>query len=46
MTDGKNTLHQLLEQGQSPWIDNITRDMPAGWKAEATGRRGNRWPNQ
>ncbi|HCF99286.1 MAG TPA: transaldolase [Chloroflexi bacterium] len=27
MTDGKNTLHQLLEQGQSPWIDNITRDM-------------------
>ena len=21
------TLHQLLEQGQSPWIDNITRDM-------------------
>jgi transaldolase len=22
-----NTLHQLLDQGQSPWIDNITRDM-------------------
>lgn len=27
MTDNKTTLHQLLEQGQSPWIDNITRDM-------------------
>ena len=27
MTDGNTTLHQLLEQGQSPWIDNITRDM-------------------
>ncbi|MGI8824223.1 MAG: transaldolase [Chloroflexota bacterium] len=27
MTTNENTLHQLLDQGQSPWIDNITRDM-------------------
>jgi transaldolase len=27
MTSQPNALHQLLDQGQSPWIDNITRDM-------------------
>ncbi|MGI8967771.1 MAG: transaldolase [Chloroflexota bacterium] len=27
MSSSENTLHQLLDQGQSPWIDNITRDM-------------------
>jgi transaldolase len=27
VADTKNALHQMLEQGTSPWIDNITRDM-------------------
>lgn len=27
MATQKNNLQQLLDQGQSPWIDNITRDM-------------------
>src|SRR5579872_130357 len=27
MGEDGNTLHQLLALGQSPWIDNITRDM-------------------
>ncbi|MGH2442985.1 MAG: transaldolase [Chloroflexota bacterium] len=30
MTENQNALKQLLGQGQSPWIDNITRDMLAG----------------
>ncbi len=30
MAAEKNTLHQLLAQGQSPWIDNITRAMLTG----------------
>jgi transaldolase len=27
MSDQQNALHQMLDQGTSPWIDNITRDM-------------------
>src|SRR5690242_17251840 len=30
MTEARATLKQMLDQGQSPWIDNITRDMLAG----------------
>jgi transaldolase len=30
MTSQKNTLQQLLDQGQSPWIDYITRDLLTG----------------
>ncbi len=28
----KTTLQQMLDEGQSPWIDNITRDMLTGGK--------------
>ncbi len=27
MASTKNTLQQLLDQGQSPWLDYITRDL-------------------
>ncbi len=41
MTDENSTLSQLLtEQGQSPWIDNITRDMLAGGKLQELIDRG------
>jgi len=34
MTSNKNALHQMLDLGQSPWIDNITRDMFKGGKLQ------------
>ncbi|GAC1626153.1 MAG: hypothetical protein NVS4B2_05250 [Chloroflexota bacterium] len=40
MTSNHNALHEMLEQGQSPWIDNITRDMFTGGKLQALIDRG------
>ena len=35
-----NTLHQLLDQGQSPWIDYIKRDMFQSGELESLIDRG------